>query len=625
SGTDGGRHILVSFREEGPLAVAEPAKPQPELEQVLQHDLEQELSATRDELQGTIEELEASNEELKTSNEEVLSMNEELQSSNEELETSKEELQSLNEELSTVNSELQSKVEELETATNDLTNLLANTDIATIFLDTQLTLRSFTPPTNRLLDVLPTDVGRPIQHFAPKFTGADLVADAKAVLERSAPVENEVESVAGRWYLHRTLPYRAGDNRVDGVVVTFVDITEEKLAERNLRELNQTLEGRVERRTALLEQLRQVASAANEARTVEEALAVTLRHIAEYRNWTVGHAYLTSDDGEECVPTGVWYVRTGSDAGRFKASTLETRLRRGEGFAGRVLATGEALWVSDVQADARWRLDDGGLGLRAAVFFPVVGQAGVQAVLAFYSDEPFEHEPSFDALMAGVALQVAHVRERDHVARRVAQAAEDEQRHIGQELHDRLGQNLSGLGMLARSLQQKLDAPAPAPAATEEMAGLIRAIEDAKLELRLLAKSLIPLDIEAESFPAALEDLATRCAELYGIACRFEGDDRSGIPDRMTAMQLFRIAQEAVRNAAEHAKATQVTIRLLASDGQLTLEVHDDGAGFQSDAARSRGMGLRIMQHRASLVGATLDIDSTLGRGTVVRCVLPNA
>jgi two-component system CheB/CheR fusion protein len=199
--------------------------------------LENDLRATREDLQSTIEELESSNEELKASNEEVMSMNEELQSTNEELETSKEELQSLNEELTTVNSQLQDKVEDLDAANSDLTNLMAATDIATVFLDTELRIKRFTPPTSRLLNLLATDIGRPFRDFAPRFEDEDLLRDAERVLETLARSEKEVHTDEDHWYLRRILPYRTRDDRISGVVITFIDVTERMAAEAQARRL----------------------------------------------------------------------------------------------------------------------------------------------------------------------------------------------------------------------------------------------------------------------------------------------------------------------------------------------------------------------------------------------------
>lgn len=195
-----------------------------------EHALQEELVSMRAELRNTIEHLETANEELKASNEEATSMNEELQSTNEELETSKEELQSFNEELNTVNSQLQHKIVELERTTNDLNNLLAGSETATLFLDSKLAINWFAPATKELFDLVTTDIGRPIAHFARKFSDENLLPDAETVLKKLTTIEAEVPSDAGRWYLRRMLPYRTRDNHIAGVVITFSDITERRSA-----------------------------------------------------------------------------------------------------------------------------------------------------------------------------------------------------------------------------------------------------------------------------------------------------------------------------------------------------------------------------------------------------------
>jgi two-component system CheB/CheR fusion protein len=227
------RRLLVCFSRRGASAESDP--PAEVKEAAAEDQLQAELDATREDLRLTIEQMEASNEELQASNEEIRSINEELQASNEELETSKEELQSLNEELNTVNQELQAKVGELEQRTDDLNNLLNSSAVATLFLDRSLCIRWFTPSMKALLELLPTDTGRPISHFAPRFSGGDLLEDARNVLERLHPSDAEVVGDMGRWYIRRIVPYRTGADRIEGVVVTFTDITERKQAEEGLR------------------------------------------------------------------------------------------------------------------------------------------------------------------------------------------------------------------------------------------------------------------------------------------------------------------------------------------------------------------------------------------------------
>ncbi|MEW6600651.1 MAG: chemotaxis protein CheB [Nitrospirota bacterium] len=191
-------------------------------------ELEFELKSTKEQLQTTIEELEASNEELQSANEELQSANEELQSTNEELETSKEELQSVNEELMTVNAESQNKIDELTQASDDMNNLLASTDIATIFLDSDLRIKRINPPAANVIKLIHTDVGRPISDIVLTLEYENLEKDVEQVLRTLIPVQKEGFDKSGKWYLMRILPYRTVENVIDGVVITFVDITSQK-------------------------------------------------------------------------------------------------------------------------------------------------------------------------------------------------------------------------------------------------------------------------------------------------------------------------------------------------------------------------------------------------------------
>ncbi len=199
--------------------------------------IESELRLTKDRLQATIEELESTNEELKSSNEEYQSINEELQSANEELETSKEELQSVNEEMQTVNGELAHRVHELGRANSDLKNLLESTQIATIFLDNEFRIRSFTPAVAEIFHLIDSDVGRPIVHIAPRIAYEHLHEDVRKVLRTLHTVEREIEdSASGTRYLVRILPYRNVENFIAGVLLTFMDVTATAQAEKALME-----------------------------------------------------------------------------------------------------------------------------------------------------------------------------------------------------------------------------------------------------------------------------------------------------------------------------------------------------------------------------------------------------
>ena len=205
-------------------------------------ELRGELRAKDEYLQSTHEELGSSNEELKSSNEEMQSINEELQSTNEELETSKEELQSVNEELAAVNTELQTKVTDLSRANNDMNNLLAGTGIATVFVDYQLRILRFTPTAAQIINLISSDLGRPVGHIVSNLVGYNqLVADAQAVLDTLLPKDVQVQTTAGIWFTMRIRPYRTLDNVIEGAVITFTDITALKLSEHALEQANANL------------------------------------------------------------------------------------------------------------------------------------------------------------------------------------------------------------------------------------------------------------------------------------------------------------------------------------------------------------------------------------------------
>ena len=199
-------------------------------------ELESELRAKDEYLQSTLEEMETTNEELKSTNEELQSVNEELQSTNEELETSKEELQSVNEELSTVNAELQDRVNDLSHANNDMNNLLAGTGVGTVFVDHELRIARFTPAATPVINLIASDVGRPLAHVATNIVGYDaMIDDIAAVLDTLVPREAEVKVKGGAWYLMHVRPYRTVENQIEGAVVTLVDISSRKATEESLR------------------------------------------------------------------------------------------------------------------------------------------------------------------------------------------------------------------------------------------------------------------------------------------------------------------------------------------------------------------------------------------------------
>jgi two-component system CheB/CheR fusion protein len=244
-------------------------------------ELARELETTRQRLQTIVEEFETSQEEMKVSNEELQSTNEELRSTLEELETSKEELQSMNEELTIANQQNRLKVEELSALTNDMQNLLTSTDIATLFLDRELRIMSFTPKVAEIFNMRMTDRGRPVSDLTHKLGYPELQQDAEGVLRRLDRVERELRDDRGRWYLTHVLPYRSGDDRIAGVVMTMVDISRRKKTEDELQQLSRTLEERVIERTRQVRELTSslVRAEQRERRRLSETLHDELQQL----------------------------------------------------------------------------------------------------------------------------------------------------------------------------------------------------------------------------------------------------------------------------------------------------------------------------------------------------------
>lgn len=244
-----GRALVFFLEEEEEIHLPTGTEHDTDADRAAQQDrrrgqLESELTLTQQRLQSTREEYETTVEELRAANEELQSANEEYRSTLEELETSKEELQSINEELQTVNQELKTKVEETTQANSDLQNLFAATEIATLFLDRDLNVERYTPRAAELFNLMPPDRGRPISHLRANFVYENFTADARQVLRTLVPLEREVQGDGEGWFQVNMRPYRTLDDRIDGVVITFVDVTankEQELALRNAKEYAESI------------------------------------------------------------------------------------------------------------------------------------------------------------------------------------------------------------------------------------------------------------------------------------------------------------------------------------------------------------------------------------------------
>ena len=367
--------------------------------------LEEAMQETREQLQLTIEEFETSREELRAQNEELQSVNEELRSAAEELETSKEESQSMAEELQMVNQEMKAHLDELKQAKSDLENLIAATEIATLFLDRRLQIKWFTPHIRRHFHVRSSDMGRPLAELAPKFKGLQLIEDAEAALEQMEIKEREVEGEDNRWYLLHVRPYRSWENRLDGVVLTFVDITERKAAE---IALHQTAEVASFRAT--------VADALRPLVSPEVIRIEVCRHLGQHLGASRVRYGEVTDDAH--VVIGQDYARgVARLTERFRMDALGPALVE-------ALRAGRTLVVADVATNAELTAEEkavcAGVEVGALVGVPLVKEGRLVAVLTVHHTLPYRWTSHQVALVEETAERtwVAVERARAQEARR---------------------------------------------------------------------------------------------------------------------------------------------------------------------------------------------------------------
>jgi len=219
-----------------------------------------------------------------------------------------------------------------------------------------------------------------------------------------------------------------------------------------------------------------------------------------------------------------------------------------------------------------------------------------------------------------VAGTMRDITMRRQLEAEILNASEAERQRIGRDLHDSLGQSLTGIGYLAEAMKEELSRAGRPESA--EAGKLARLVEEAADRAHAMARGLMLVDMRRGGLTAALQELALRTQELFGIECRYEGPDEITLDDMDAAGQLYRIAQEAATNAAKHARADRIVIRLESTLAKLALMVQDTGRGLPEGAADSAGMGLGIMRYRAGLIGASFWIEGAAGRGTAVHCLL---
>jgi two-component system, chemotaxis family, CheB/CheR fusion protein len=561
--------------------------------------LENEVRRLREQLQASIEQYESSSEELKASNEELQSTNEEYRSATEELETSKEELQSVNEELQTINNELKSKLEEISRSHSDLENLMSATEIATLFLDRELRIRHYTPGMRDLFNIMPGDRGRPIRHLTHTFRYTQFFEDAEAVLRTLVPIEREVEGAEGGWFLLRMRPYRTTEDRIEGVIFTFVEITRLKEAQAELVLLNATLEQRVQERILEVDEAnRKVAQARDlfyalfETNPIPTVLIrqeddVFLHANVEFLNYFGVRA-------NEVI---------GHDAGEFSLGLgLQT-------FAQEELR-------AQLQREGKVR----------NIEFEIQHPSGeTRTILASIQSLTLDETDSLITTFIDITERVRAERQIRALASELTATEQAERHRLSQILHDDLQQRIFAVQMQLSFLKdayEKNDLQAFSvdfPQMEEWLAEAIKVT-------RQLSVDLSPPILHGEGLIEAVVWLSAQMNEQYGLKVDIKANSAPSEIDERVRVLTFYAVRELLFNIVKHAETLEAAIRFEHSPSHLVVIVRDYGTGF--DSAKVLGdpqlaHGLLVIRDRLNLLGCKIELNSQPGIGTEAIIQVP--
>jgi len=398
------------------------------------------------------------------------------------------------------------------------------------------------------------------------------------------------------------------------------------------------------------------------APSLDEVMPSIVRVLLDCLNMDLGVMWMV-DSQQQALRPSVFSMRAPSPPlSTFIGQVRPLTLSSGSSLAGRVWQQRRAAWMADLAGDPGFvpRELAAKAGLQSATAFPIQGGGAFFGVLEFFAFRRLESDPTLLNMMTAISSEIgqfmqrrqaedglrrahdelemrveqrtaelhsAHARLQKAIAERqrlefeLLEITENERRRIGLDLHDDLGQQLSGLALMTKGLELKLSRRA-APEATDAT-NVHNLVQRAMNHARDLAHDLATLNPKEGDLPSALDGLAIHAAELFKISCRFEGDGVLPALDAKTASQLYKIAQEAVTNAFKHAKATKVSISLSNSSNKIVLTIQNDGLPFPRVKSPTSGMGLRIMNYRANLIGASLDIKAAGPRGTRLVCSVP--
>ena len=571
----GKRHFLVLF-EEVPsarpfarkAAEAGPRRERAEVETEKTRRLAEELKAAKSYLRSAVEDQEAFNEELRTANEEVLAANEELQTTNEELETTKEELQSTNEELTTLNEELQNRNQELSQAASDLKNVLSSAFTGIVLVGRDFRIRFFTPEAEKVLNLIPTDVGRPLHDIRPALQIPDLDRMVADVVDNVQNKEVEAQGPERLYYSVRIRPYMTPEKKIDGAVIALIDVTERKVAE-------QALTDSEEHFRSLVEGIKDYAIMLLDPEGHVVNVNSGAQEVLGYRPDELQGRHISCFFPGQNREAAEYELATVKASGRFEVE------------APRLHKDGREFWANIVTI----ALQDASGKVRG---------------------------------FAKVVRNISVRKQAEELSRRLSirmmEAQDEERRRISRELHDSAGPSLAALVMnLARVDKGASGLGKTARSALSE--SLMLAKECAQ-QLRTMSYDLHPPLLEEAGLASALRWYMEGFAKRGEVKTELEIPPDLGRLPKEVEFTIFRVVQAAVSNVHRHSGSPTAKVRIVSDADRVIVEVTDQGKGMPLRVAE--GLGIRGMRERVGQLGGNFEIAGN-GGGTTVRASIPTA
>ncbi|HEY1987078.1 MAG TPA: CheR family methyltransferase [Terracidiphilus sp.] len=555
--------------------------------------LRHELNSTRFHLQALLEERDTRNQELVSANEEIQSANEELQSTNEELETTKEELQSANEELQTLNDELQQRNNVLTQTGNDLTNLLNSVSVPLLMLTSDLHIRQFTPPMQRLLNVRSTDIGRPISEIRLQLSIEYIEPILTEVLESLGPREMEVQDREGYWHLLRVRPYRTADNKIEGLVVVLMDIDQLRRSQQHLLDVRDFANSVVESVPISIvilnhDCLIRTTNSAFQALTHMQAKELENRSLPALMDHLWGVANLR-EKLENLLQSPV-------------GASIEFEHEPPTASEGTILLVKAQALSTDGNRVLLLMIEDITLRRNAELLIT-------------------KQKEALEGEIETVARNLNRTQEELRgLAAHLFTVQEEERQRVARELHDDVSQRLSVLEILLH----EINARECSKEDVDRIEAACAQVESLSTDVRLISHRLHPAILHDLGLPAALKAMVHEFSKREDMPATYISHDLPENWSAEAATAIYRIAQEALRNVSKHAGKTHVKVVLAGAAGQLQLRVMDFGMGFDQEAETpTQGLGMISMQERARLAGGVIAVQSALGNGTTVTATVP--